>query len=899
MSEKNDDNILEKIYLPDEVEKKWSAFWIEEGFFTAEATSSRPPFSMVIPPPNITGTLHLGHALNNTLQDIIARYKRMKGFNVLWVPGIDHAGIATQNVVERKLHDEGTDRHTIGREKFIERVWKWRHESGDAIVHQLKRLGSSCDWTRQRFTMDEGLSTAVRKVFTELYSEGLIYRGDYIINWCPRCHTALSDLEVEPKEKKGNLWHLTYKSADGTSEITVATTRPETMLGDTAVAVNPNDERYKDLIGKTLTLPLTGRTIPVIADDEVDMEFGSGAVKITPAHDFNDFEMSKRHDLPQINIMDIDAKMNEAAGKDYSGLDRFEARKKVLTDLEAIGQLKEIEDYDVRIGTCYRCHTVVEPRLSKQWFVKVAPLAKPAIDAVKSGETKFVPKNWEKTYFEWMNNIRDWCISRQIWWGHRIPAWHCADCAEITVSTKDPSECKACNGKNITQDEDVLDTWFSSALWPFTTLNWPEDSEELKSFYPTSALFTSFDIIFFWVARMMMMGIKFIGKAPFKEVYIHALIRDAKGQKMSKSKGNVIDPLVIMDKYGTDALRFTLAVFAAQGRDIKLDEDRCEGYRNFTNKIWNLARFTFMNMEEDATTELPKEGLATTDKWILTKLSECAATVEESIEDYEFDRSARALYSFIWHELCDWYVELIKKDLYGDNGDERKTTAAAVLAYTLRETLKLLHPFMPFITEEIYSKLPSPKASLLKEEYPSNLKTFPLETATMESVMATVKAVRNIRTENDIAPKTEVETVCFVRDKDTKETLQAGTQYIATLAKVSKLTILTASKEEERPADAAFQLATVSTISGEDSQIEVFVPLKGLIDTEAEIAKIQKKLDALEDESVKINKKLSNEGFLKKAPPEVVEEQRARLKSIAEKQTTLNQGLVRMKELGD
>jgi valyl-tRNA synthetase len=792
--------ILEKVYDPRAVEKKWSEWWIEKGLFTPARETEKPSFTMVIPPPNITGSLHLGHALNNTLQDIMARYRRMTGYNVLWLPGIDHAGIATQNVVEKQLHDEGLDRHRLGRERFIERVWKWKEKSGDTIVNQLKLLGASCDWTRLRFTMDEGLTKAVKEVFVRLYSEGLIYRGNYIINWCPRCHTALSDLEVEHEETDGSLWYMEYPMKDGPGSVTVATTRPETMLGDTAVAVNPRDKRYKGFIGKTVVLPLMEREIPVIADPSVDMEFGTGAVKITPAHDFNDFEMAGTHGLPSIKVMDVGARMNENAGR-YKGMDRFRARQKVVEDLEGLGLLKKTEPYRLLAGSCYRCRTQVEPTLSKQWFVKVAPLAKPAITAVTTGRTRFVPKMWENTYFDWMRNIRDWCISRQIWWGHRIPAWHCADCGHITVAEEDPPSCGKCSGANIVQDPDVLDTWFSSALWPFSTLGWPEKTVELKVFYPTSALFTSFDIIFFWVARMMMMGEKFMGEVPFKDVYIHALIRDVEGQKMSKSKGNVIDPLVMMDKYGTDALRFTLAALAAQGRDIKLAENRIEGYRNFTNKLWNLARFTLMNLHEGDESPPDPGEYSEADEWIFSRLGECAEEVRGGIEEYEFGAAARALYRFLWHELCDWYVELVKPDLSGDSGEARRSTSARVLLKILRETLKMLHPFMPFITEEIFSYLPGAEKTIMLAGFPEKgAAELSRDGAGLVRVMEIISAVRNIRTEMNIAPTTLIECMCFSADGGLTEAIKRGERHIKRLARVEKLTV---KEDGERPAAAA------------------------------------------------------------------------------------------------
>ncbi len=894
MSEKT----LEKTYEPKNVEEKWSEFWISSGLNTPELPSKKPPFSMVIPPPNITGALHLGHALNSTLQDILARYKRMKGFNVLWLPGIDHAGIATQNVVERKLAEEGLSRHSVGREEFIKRAWKWKEESGGTIIKQLKRLGASCDWTRLRFTMDAGLSKAVREVFARLYSEGLIYRGDYIINWCPRCDTALSDLEVQFDETSGKLYYMEYPLKEpvaGTTSLVVATTRPETMLGDTAVAVNPQDDRYKSLIGGTIRLPLTGREIPIIGDPSVSIEFGTGAVKITPAHDFNDFEMSRRHNLPALKVMDHNAVMNENAGQ-FKGLDRFKARKKVIEGLENLGLLKKAEDYKIMLGACYRCGTIVEPTLSKQWFVKVAPLAGPAIKAVEDGETRFIPKGWENTYFDWMRNIRDWCISRQIWWGHRIPAWHCKD-GHITVAAVDPEKCSTCGSADVEQDPDVLDTWFSSALWPFSTLGWPDKTEELKAFYPTSVLSTSFDIIFFWVARMMMMGKHFMGSEPFSDVYIHALIRDAEGQKMSKSKGNVIDPLIMMEKYGTDAFRFTLAALAAQGRDIKLAEERIAGYRNFCNKIWNLARFTLMNIEEakdaivlnaDGEIIIPEERtLDAVNMWILRRLSDCAEGVSRALESYRFDEAARILYSFVWHEVCDWYVEMIKPHLRGDMGPDRKQQAATVLTSVLKDSLKLLHPFMPFITEEIYGKMPGEGKTLQETTYPTPIadpSKFMAVAANMEKVMDVIRAIRNIRTEMDVPLSAKVDCICFTQSHGTASLITNSIEDIKNLAKVKTLTV---NMEGVRPKDAG----TAFAASGE---IEVFVPLKGLVDFDSEMKKLQKELDKLASEYEGVRKKLENPEFVNKAPAGVVEKERARMEGLLEKRGKLEKGLERI-----
>ncbi|MBI5970346.1 MAG: valine--tRNA ligase [Deltaproteobacteria bacterium] len=908
---------LSKSYEPKDIEEKWARIWTESGVNTPELDSKKPSFSMVIPPPNITGALHIGHALNVTLQDVLARYKRMKGFNVLWLPGIDHAGIATQNVIEKQIAEEGLDRHKVGRDEFVKRVWRWKEESGGIIINQFKRLGASCDWTRLRFTMDEGLSRAVREVFVRLYSEGLIYRGDYIINWCPRCHTALSDLEVQTEEKEGSLWYIEYPLVNPMPKIkslTVATTRPETMLGDAAVAVNPADGRYKGVIGKTLRLPLTDRQIPVIADDSVSLEFGTGAVKITPAHDFNDFEMGSRHNLPAIKIMDVNARMNEETGE-FAGMDRFAARKKIVAELEAAGFLNKIEKHKLMLGSCYRCSTVVEPTLSKQWFVKTAPLAAPAIKAVEDGVIRFVPKGWENTYFDWMRNIRDWCISRQIWWGHRIPAWHCADCGGITVSTKDPPKCEKCACANIERDPDVLDTWFSSALWPFSTLGWPDETEELKIFYPTSALSTSFDIIFFWVARMIMMGLKFMDAPPFKDVYIHALVRDAQGQKMSKSKGNVIDPLLMFEQYGTDAFRFTLAILAAQGRDIKLSDERIAGNRNFCNKIWNLTRFILMNVEGMSGGSVDESGLNTADKWILTRRSICVLEVSEAVESYGFDEAARSLYRFVWHELCDWYVELVKLDLRGDNGPERKTAAQGVIVAVFKDTLKLLHPFMPFITDELYTYLPGLQktVTLMATEFPKADEMYFYETtemeknviqpvyrnvlrskhdkeaADMELVMDVIRSVRNIRTEMNVALGAAVELVCIAPDAAVRDTLKRNEGYIKLLAKAASL-IVREPGGSPLPKSAAFGRASEG-----GRGVEVYVPLEGCIDLDVETSRLSKELDKARLESDSVEKRLSSEAFSAKAPPDVVEKERERLIGLREKIAKLTASIERLK----
>ena len=696
--------MMEKVYDPHKIEQEWYDTWMKKGYFKAESVSGKPPFSMVIPPPNVTGSLHMGHALNNTLQDIVTRYKRMAGFNALWVFGMDHAGIATQNVVERELAKEGMTRDMLGRERFVERVWEWKERSGGAIIEQLKRLGASCDWSRERFTMDAGLSRAVREVFVRLYREGLIYRGDYIINWCPRCETALSDLEAEHEETKGFLYYIKYPLADGSGTLTVATTRPETLLGDTAVAVNPDDERYGRYVGQYVTVPIVGRKVPVIGDTYVDTAFGTGVLKVTPAHDLNDFEIGRRCALEVVKVIDEKGLMNKAA-LHYEGMDRFECRQKIVEELDEKGLLEKTEPYDLGVGKCYRCKTVVEPTLSLQWFLKMKPLADPAIEAVRDHRVKIVPEMWEKVYFEWMENIRDWCISRQIWWGHRIPVWYCDACDKMYVSVEDLTVCETCGGA-LRRESDVLDTWFSSALWPFTTLGWPEETDDLKAFYPTSLLITGFDILFFWVARMIMMGLRFKGDVPFREVYIHALVRDAEGKKMSKSKGNVIDPLIMIDEYGTDAFRFSLTMLAAQGRDILLSEERVEGARNFMNKVWNASKFAFSFIEGMEPAPEKKKSTFLPDRWIRSRAQKVIDEVRSSIDTYRFNDAATGLYSFVWREFCDWYLELIKPNLYGKVTAFDDAATRNTLYRTLADILKLLHPITPYITEELYARLP-------------------------------------------------------------------------------------------------------------------------------------------------------------------------------------------------
>jgi len=891
---------IPKAYESHDVEEKWYKYWTDNNCFMPDEDNDKPCFSMVIPPPNITGSLHMGHALNNTLQDILARWKRMQGINVLWVPGTDHAGIATQNVVERELKKQGLTRNDLGREKFIKRVWEWKKQYGDIIIQQLKRLGSSCDWSRIRFTMDDGLSKAVREVFVRLYEEGFIYRGNYIVNWCPRCHTALSDIEAEHKAIEGHLYYLRYpiedeedSTANATnlrspildpqSYIIVATTRPETMLGDTAVAVNPKDERYRGLIGKFVILPVLNRRIPIIADSFVEPEFGTGAVKVTPAHDPNDFEIGKRHNLPQINILNPDATMNENAGC-YQGQDRYECRKHLIQDLQEQGLVEKIEEHALSVGHCYRCHTIVEPYLSPQWFVCMKDLADEAIKAVEDGRVEFIPKSWEKTYFEWMRNIKDWCISRQIWWGHRIPVWYCQQCGKVLVEREDPCVCTACGGE-LKQDEDVLDTWFSSALWPFSTLGWPDNTIDIKRFYPTSVLSTGFDIIFFWVARMIMTGLKFQGKVPFHKVYIHALIRDAEGQKMSKSKGNVIDPLHVIDDYGTDALRFTLAIMAVQGRDILLSEERIEGYKHFCNKLWNAGRFILMNLDDyDGQKAEGKQEVA--DEWIVSRLNQTIKQVTQALESFNFAEASAIVYGFVWHEYCDWYLELVKPRLY--QKDEAREPVQYLLATTFESILKLLHPFMPFITEELWQRLPereisSPYSPLSKgaggllfppevdkkhettimfSKWPEvvhesiNIKII----EDMELVMEVVSAIRNIRSMMNIPPKMCLPRIIVKQHlEETAEVLRTGIKYIRQLGNIDEIIF---DPEAEKPHASAVAVAKGT---------EIYIPLKGLIDLEKEKVRLKKQMEGIEQALCGIQSKLNNPSFINKAPQEVVD----------------------------
>ncbi|MEI8172604.1 MAG: valine--tRNA ligase [Deltaproteobacteria bacterium] len=879
---------LSKVYEPRETEAKWYQYWLDRGFFRAEDTSSKKPFSIVIPPPNVTGMLHMGHALNNTLQDVIIRYKRMQGFNALWMPGTDHAGIATQNVVEQELAKEGVTRHDLGREKFIERVWEWKKKYGGVITNQLKRLGCSCDWSRECFTMDENLSRAVREVFVRLYNGGLIYQGDYIVNWCPRCHTAISDLEVEYKEEQGFLWHIRYPYVEGNGEIVVATTRPETMLGDTAVAVNPDDARHKDKVGQSVILPLINRKIPVIADHYVSVEFGSGAVKITPAHDTNDFAVAERHGLEIIKIMDGSAVINENGGV-YRGQDRYVCRENVVRDLESGGYLVGREPYVHNVGQCYRCKSHIEPMVSRQWFVKIKPLAKTATAAVVKGKTRILPPMWEGTYFEWMNNIRDWCISRQIWWGHRIPVWYCDNCGQMIVSTVDPDSCSECGNNKLRQEEDVLDTWFSSALWPFSTLGWPDKTPALKTFYPTSLLVTGFDILFFWVARMMMMGLYTMKDVPFRDVYLHALVRDEKGEKMSKSKGNIIDPIEMIDKYGTDAFRFTLAAFTAQGRDVKMSEERIEGYKYFVNKIWNATRFSLMNLEdypgERVSVGRNEESLP--DRWIRHQLNRTVNEVVKSLDEYRFNEAAAAVYQFVWHEFCDWYLELIKPTLYGKGDPAQRQATQQTLFTVLKISIKLLHPFMPFVTEEIWQTLIRDGSSIMVSDFPAgddSLQDLQAEKQ-MRVVMDVVTSVRNIRGEMNIAPSKKLRAVISVPEEELRAIVTTGKDHIVNLANLEALDI---GGKMEEPKDAA---------TGVIGSIRVFVLLEGMMDVAGELARLEKEMGRVTKDLTFVSKKLANRDFMAKASKTVIEKEEEKFRAVKEKHVVLDAALKKLREM--
>lgn len=872
-------------YDPKEAERKWYDYWIKNEFFKAGSRPDAETYTIVIPPPNVTGMLHIGHALDFTLQDILVRTKRMQGFDTLWLPGSDHAGIATQTKVEQKLREDGQSRYDLGREKFLEKVWEWKEQYANTIREQWAKMGFSLDYSRERFTLDEGLSQAVREVFVSLYEKGLIYRGNYIINWDPAARTALSDIEVEYKEVQGALYHLSYKTTDGLDAIVVATTRPETMLGDTAVAVHPKDERYQHLIGKKLLLPIVNREIPVIADEYVEKEFGSGAVKITPAHDPNDFEVGKRHDLPQILVMDETGTMNANAGP-YQGKDRFECRKQIVADLKEQGVLIKIEEHVHQVGHSERSGAVIEPYLSTQWFVKMQPLADQAIDAQKSGKgVNFVPDRFEKIYLNWIENVRDWCISRQLWWGHRIPAWHCADCGQITVSREDASACSHCQSTNLKQDNDVLDTWFSSALWPFSTLGWPNETEDLKRYYPTNVLVTGYDIIYFWVARMIFTALEFTEQIPFKDVLMHGLVRDSEGRKMSKSLGNGVDPLEVIENYGADAMRYMISTSSTPGQDLRFRLERVEQARNFANKIWNASRFALMNLEGVTAADIDLTGqLGTADRWILHRLNETVRDVTRLIDSYEFGETGRLLYNFIWDDLCDWYIEFSKLSLYGTDAAAKKKTQS-VLAYVLDRTQRLIHPFMPFISEEIWQHLPHEGETITLASWPTENPAFesPDAVREMELLMDAIRSVRNIRSEVNVPMSKKVELLIKPASSETQNILRKNEEYLKRFCNTSLLQI-----DAEM---AAPEKAMTSILTG----AELFLPLAGLIDIAQELVRLDKELQTLHGEVERIEKKLGNEGFVAKAPAKVIEEEKAKLADYADKRDKVIARLAELK----
>ena len=869
---------LPKTYEPAQFEDRIYKYWTDGKMFHAEVDKDKKPYTIVIPPPNITGQLHMGHALDETLQDILIRFKRMSGYSALWLPGTDHAAIATEAKIVEAMRKEGLTKEGIGREKFMERAWAWKKQYGGRIVEQLKKLGSSCDWDRERFTMDEGCSQAVKEVFVKYYEKGLIYRGERIINWCPKCKTSLSDAEVTYEDQAGHFWHLRYPLKDGSGYIELATTRPETLLGDTAVAVNPDDDRYKDLVGKTLILPLVGREIPIVADSYVDMEFGTGVVKITPAHDPNDFEVGLRHNLPVINVLTEDAKITDDY-PDYAGMDRYDARKKIVEDLEKGGFLVRTEAHEHNVGTCYRCSTTVEPRVSTQWFVKMKPLAQPAIDAVKNGDTKFVPERFDKIYFHWLENIKDWCISRQIWWGHQIPAFYCDDCGEMVVTKENSAVCPKC-GKPMRQDPDTLDTWFSSALWPFSTLGWPEKTEDFEYFYPTNTLVTGYDIIFFWVIRMMFSALENTGKPPFDTVLIHGLVRDAQGRKMSKSLGNGIDPLEIIDQYGADALRFMLAMGNAPGNDMRFTEDKVKAARNFANKLWNASRYIMMNLPDGFKCDKLCDELSTEDKWVVSKFNTLAKEVNENLESYELGVACAKIYDFIWDVYCDWYIELTKPRITA--GGESASTAQNVLVWVMKGMLKLLHPFMPFITEEIWQTLVDDGSAIMLSDYPvyHSEYSFVSEENEFEMIIAAIKSVRNIRSEMNVP--NSVKSALYIETKNS-ETFENGRMYFARLAFASDVEI---AEKYDIP----------DSITAVTANARIFIPLADIVDVEKETARLDKEKQAALKDIEFLSKKLSNEGFLAKAPEKLVEEQKAKLSKAQEKLAKIEQSLAALKK---
>ena len=875
---------LPKVYEPQQVEQEIYEMWEKGGHFKPKKGRDANPFTIVMPPPNVTGQLHMGHAMDATLQDTLIRYKRMQGYNALWVPGVDHAGIATQIKVEEELRKEGLTRYDLGREKFLERVWDWKHKYGNRIVQQQKKLGASCDWDRARFTMDEGCSKAVREVFVSLYEKGLIYKGSRIINWCPHCVTALSDAEVEYVDKPGHLWHIRYPLADGSGEVVVATTRPETMLGDTGVCVNPDDTRYAHIVGKKVILPLVNKEIPVVADSYAEMDFGTGCVKMTPAHDPNDFEVGLRHNLEVIRVLDDKGVVNAYGGK-YEGLDRYEARKQIVADLEAQGYLVKVDDHGHNVGTCYRCHNDVEPIISAQWFVKMKPLAEEAIRVVKEGETKFVPERFSKTYLNWMENVRDWCISRQLWWGHQIPAWTCADCGHMTVSREDATCCEKCGSTNIERDPDVLDTWFSSALWPFETLGWPEKTEDLEYFYPTDVLVTGYDIIFFWVARMIFSGCENMKKTPFHTVLIHGLVRDDKGRKMSKSLGNGIDPLEMIEKYGCDALRMNMVTGNSPGNDMRFYVERCEAMRNFANKLWNASRYVLMNLKEDAKNALPATELLTAaDKWVLSKLNNLIKEVTDNLDKYELGVAIQKVYDFLWDTYCDWYIELTKARLYSDD-EAQKNTALQVLVYVLDQTLRLLHPFMPFITEEIWQSLPHEEEALIVAKWPEFREDlrFNKEEAEMESVMDAIRAIRNRRAEMNVPPSRKA--ALFVLSSKSYM-YKEGEGFIQRLAYAENVTIL--DKEPEN-IDGMVCCTTADA--------KLYIPMGELVDVAKELERIDKELEKARKNLAMLEGKLSNENFVARAPQAVVDAEREKAAKAKDLIIQLEESAAALKKL--
>ncbi len=867
---------LAKVYDPHEVEDRIYQFWLDGGYFHAEVNPDKKPYTIVMPPPNITGQLHMGHALDNTLQDILIRWRRMQGYEALWVPGTDHASIATEAKIVEAMAKEGLTKEDLGRDKFLERAWDWKNTFGNRIVSQLKKMGSSCDWERERFTMDEGCSKAVREVFVRLYEKGLIYRGERMVNWCPHCCTSISDAEVVFEEKDAFFYHLRYPLADGSGYVELATTRPETLLGDTAVAVHPDDERYRALVGKNVILPLVGKEIPVVSDTYVEMDFGTGVVKITPAHDPNDFEVGLRHDLEVITVTTEDGHMNEKAGK-YEGMTLDECRKAIVKDLEEQGYLIKIEPLRHNVGTCYRCGTAIEPRVSMQWFVKMKPLAEPAIEAVRNGETKFVPERFDKTYYHWMENIRDWCISRQLWWGHRIPAWYCADCGETIVSREDPTVCPHCGGTHLHQDEDTLDTWFSSALWPFSTLGWPDNTPELNYFYPTDTLVTGYDIIFFWVARMVFSGVEHMHKAPFSTVLIHGLVRDAQGRKMSKSLGNGIDPLEVIDQYGADALRFMLATGNSPGNDMRFIEEKVAASRNFANKLWNAARFILMNIDGQPVKLSLPETLTLEDKWIVSKLNTLARDVTENLEKFELGMAVQKLYDFIWDNFCDWYIELCKSRLQGEGAAD----ARRVLVYVMTRQLQLLHPFMPFITEEIWQTLPHEGATLMRTAWPvyDAALHFPEEEKEMERIMDAIRAIRNRRAEMNVPPSRKAQVYVETAFADTFE---SGRPFFSRLASAAEVTV-----------GQSFDVPGAVSIVTADATIKI--PMADLVDLEAEKARLQKEKETVQKQLDGVLARLSNEAFTSKAPEAVVNTARDNAARLQEKLALLQQS---MEQLG-